>query len=859
MQSYGLWQNIIDKYLAPDSGVSEIATNGTRSIFFRKDGRRVEIENFFKSMEEYNNSIDELVTMVNKNRPENPEFLEEGSLYLSDGKVARCHIVLPPASIYPLVTIARKTTDLTTLEDIAYSGSMTTKMKNFLQAAVECRLTMVLSGSTGAGKDLHKDTIIPTPFGLKTMGDISVGDLVYDENGEQTKVLTKYAPLDETHYEIVLSNGEVVKAGQGHLWKVVRLDKYKKFSRKRKALIHDEDYLRESLEYSRGHKKLVTIKDFINSIEVEIDEDEVEKFILEDSDLFCKSYKVSKEKLEAFAEHNDEIKNALENESSKGIPYEVVLKSLSDDVLNSKDVIVLYKKEELLMAIFEENKRRFKKEKRRAFWKDRPVQIMTTQELYDEGVMTDSNKLRFAINKLSGPTENEHQELPIDPYTLGAWLGDGYSSAGRICGIDDEVFEKISDNEIITSESLDKNNVKTIGVKDLKRRLKEINVLDNKHIPTQYKIADENQRKELISGLLDTDGFIDIQGICYFDLTEKTLVEDIREVVASLGIKVSSIKVRKNSYKNELGEKVECKDSYMFSFISSEFLPLVKRKRERILSREEKDLSQQDRHSRIYIKEINIIKDFPEDYYCIGVESPTKMFLFGKTHTPTHNTTLLESLTKMWPDNARIGVVEDAPELALIQPNVFYLKSSVAKPGVGENQVATLQWCVAQLNRMRVDLIVIGETRGSEFANFLTAANSGCEGSLTTIHASEPRMALQKMNQFVNMAYSMPQRTINQNIANTIDIIIQLNKTIDGKYRCTSIEQVTTQLSNDDSATIALSPLFTYQPDSDTWKSFKPTDQLRELFMKKGYNEDFVKEAVPQQQTRGLGAGYRRF
>lgn len=220
--------------------------------------------------------------------------------------------------------------------------------------------------------------------------------------------------------------------------------------------------------------------------------------------------------------------------------------------------------------------------------------------------------------------------------------------------------------------------------------------------------------------------------------------------------------------------------------------------------------------------------------------------------TGSGKTTMLEAMTKYWPNNARIGVVEDAPELMLVQPNVVYLKSAVAKPGQNPNETASLSWGVAQLNRMRVDLIIIGETRGKEFADFLTAANSGCEGSMTTIHAENPAMCLQKMNNFVNQAQASPQRVINQNISATIDLIIQLNKTVDGKYRTTQIAEVSRQLSNDESATIATHPIFVYDKETDSWDYNKPSDQLMEILNSHGYTDSFVKESYYEEE-KSLG------
>lgn len=203
--------------------------------------------------------------------------------------------------------------------------------------------------------------------------------------------------------------------------------------------------------------------------------------------------------------------------------------------------------------------------------------------------------------------------------------------------------------------------------------------------------------------------------------------------------------------------------------------------------------------------------------------------------TGSGKTTFLEAMTKHWDEHIRVGVAEDAPELLLTQANVAYLKSSPWRPGTDPNDVATLEWCVQQLNRMRVDKIIVGETRGKELFNFLQAANSGCEGSLTTLHATSPKLCLQKMSQFVVQAMPQPVRVANQNIANTVDLIIQLEKMPDGSHKVTSIEEVSDILGDNESATIATTPLTKYNPKTGTWEgTFLISDHLREAFQNCG-------------------------
>ena len=211
--------------------------------------------------------------------------------------------------------------------------------------------------------------------------------------------------------------------------------------------------------------------------------------------------------------------------------------------------------------------------------------------------------------------------------------------------------------------------------------------------------------------------------------------------------------------------------------------------------------------------------------------------------TGSGKTTFLEAMAKEIPSSVRIGVVEDSPELALIQQNVCYLKSSPWKPGRDLNEEVTLDWCVRQINRMRTDLLIIGETRGKEFKEFITASNSGMEGSMTTLHANSPKLALQKMTQFVMEAQPQPVRVINTSIANSIDLIVQLDKYANGEYKTVSIEAITETLGIDDAATIATSPLTQYNKSTKSWSDrFLLPDKMRVKLESHGYDcNTFVK------------------
>lgn len=224
--------------------------------------------------------------------------------------------------------------------------------------------------------------------------------------------------------------------------------------------------------------------------------------------------------------------------------------------------------------------------------------------------------------------------------------------------------------------------------------------------------------------------------------------------------------------------------------------------------------------------------------------------------TGAGKTTLLEALTTEIPLDERVGVCEDTPELELQNPNTPYLNSVVRVPGMADGDVADLSWVVQQINRMRVDRVIIGETRGKEFFDFVVAANSGKPGSLTTIHANNGPAAMKKMSTFMYMAVDMSPRIINEMISEAVDIVIQLGtneKT--GAHKILSIHEVTDAISSGESPTIALNPLFVYDHDTDTWTKRYATDNLKNKISKFGYDPNSYTIAKAEEEFQHHGGG----
>ena len=157
--------------------------------------------------------------------------------------------------------------------------------------------------------------------------------------------------------------------------------------------------------------------------------------------------------------------------------------------------------------------------------------------------------------------------------------------------------------------------------------------------------------------------------------------------------------------------------------------------------------------------------------------------------TGTGKTTTLNALSAFIPGDERIVTIEDAAELQLQQEHVITLESRPSNiEGVGEIKIREL---VRNALRMRPDRIIVGEVRGAETLDMLQAMNTGHEGSLTTIHANTPRDALSRLETLVMTAgVELPHRAIREQIASAFDLLVQIQRLVDGSRRITHISEV---------------------------------------------------------------------
>lgn len=252
-------------------------------------------------------------------------------------------------------------------------------------------------------------------------------------------------------------------------------------------------------------------------------------------------------------------------------------------------------------------------------------------------------KYRVPICK---PVEYPQRELPIEPYLLGVWLGDGTSSKQEItCSNEDvdEMMYLLSDCSypIAAKKYVSRENKPWIiqvdnhgyngGVlpsNSFRKALKELNLLNNKHIPNVYLVSSIEQRKELLKGLMDTDGYCSKAGQCQFVQKERGLIYQVKELLSSLGIK-SCVK-RKTARCNG-------KDAgfvYFLTFFTSANDPCFKLGRK--VARLKAQLTPRMSDKSI----VNIEKIPNEPSKCIMVNNSNHLYLAGKNYTATHNSSI---------------------------------------------------------------------------------------------------------------------------------------------------------------------------------------------------------------------------
>lgn len=244
------------------------------------------------------------------------------------------------------------------------------------------------------------------------------------------------------------------------------------------------------------------------------------------------------------------------------------------------------------------------------------------------------------------------QNLPIDPYVLGLWLGDGCSRSGAITAGERDIYEIIDilktqqtqfdkltlhkyGEQVYTLRISVSDKIKTQSLNTL---LKLHNLYCNKHIPEIYLRSNREQRLALLQGLMDSDGYIDTTGNGSFTNTNLILADQVKGLIESLGYKASVIEYIPKLY------GIECAPCKTVMFRPIELVCKLSFKRSRIKCKEFINNSKL-RCQWHYIKNIKPIESIP--VRCITVDSPNNLYMCGKSYIPTHNTVLM-TIYALW-------------------------------------------------------------------------------------------------------------------------------------------------------------------------------------------------------------------
>ncbi len=395
----------------------------------------------------------------------------------------------------------------------------------------------VLLGGRGSGKELALDTPVPTPSGWTTMGELSVGDQVFDELGVPCRVLEIFDdPAPKTCYEITFSDGTAIRAGADHQW--------------------------------------VTWT------------------------------------------HRDRKQFLRHNESPVDFPTDWV-NFVQPAGLNRWGTEI-------------------------AAASPSGPQIRTTQEVVDTFYQpTARGDLNHCI-PLARSLQLQEAVLPIDPWLFGYWLGDG-ASAGACLHVgsedlawvnervralgepgwthEDKTAWRIYLTDRILREPYDLSRAGTFAA-----RLRNLGVIKNKHVPMLYLRASASQRAQLLSGLLDSDGYAGKGGQVEFTSTREQLALDVLELARSLSYMPTLSKGVATLYGVEIGPK------YRVTWRAHTNPFSMPRKRERWHPPAAQGLRTRHRMLRDFVQISS------EPMRCITVDSPNSMYLVSEAMIPTHNT-----------------------------------------------------------------------------------------------------------------------------------------------------------------------------------------------------------------------------
>ena len=528
---------------------------------------------------------------------------------------------------------------------------------------------IVIAARPALGKALALDTPLPTPTGWTTMGEVQEGDYLIGADGKPTKVVAATGVLhDRPCYEVEFDDGSVIVADAQHQWRTTTT------AARRQQQSRTGWYWPAEARQRLRSACAAALREPDRPVTA----------------------------AEVLATAGSEFRNLMHTAGrGVGLTAERVPVTVGGPKGPPRNAPAYRSRHALLMAM--------------ARQADRPMNaattvphpgITTTQEMARSVRAASDDRLNHAI-AVAAPAHLPDRSLPLPPYVLGAWLGDGTTCTASLTSADAEILAaveatgicaikikspsarlryrlKLPDPSPIAARECAvcgemfvprSSQVRTCGrvcggrsnsvhwrsmlgpaaapacascggtsaggrlcraCRDdhgsVQAILRSIGVLGRKHIPMMYLRASEQQRRELLAGLLDTDGDVTDKGAIQLSFTDRRLAMDARELILSLGYRVST------TTKAVRGRSEETSSCYTLNFTTADNLFWLSRKACR-------QVTQAGPKTRCrFVTAVRPVSSVL--LRCVQVDSTDHMYLAGQSWIPTHNSTLALDLAR---------------------------------------------------------------------------------------------------------------------------------------------------------------------------------------------------------------------
>jgi hypothetical protein len=539
---------------------------------------------------------------------------------------------------------------------------------------------VLIAGSTGAGKALALDTPVPTPSGWTTMGELRDGDMVFGADGQPCKVLKAHdVLLGEPCYEVEFDDGTVIVASGDHLW----------MTADRAARISMANAARHDAEPSRARDRLALLDGFI----AKGDPDE----LVTAAELAAEIDGRSME----FVSNVTRWRGVVPM-GSKPVTMRQYYRSTGKTVVKTRPARA-YRRGDLLAAL---QSRAYQQALGQRDKRTGP-RVVTTKEIRDS--LQVGGYVNHSIG-VCGALDQPEQELPVDPYVLGCWLGDGHSASAQFYCADSEIIANIESAGFeVRAQAWSRYAWGIIG---LRKGLRHLGVLNNKYVPAAYLRAAPKQRLALLQGLMDTDGNNGRNGQVQFTNTNRRLTEAVVELAVSLGHKAVLREGRATLNGRDCGPK------YVVTWTPPDPVFRLSRKLAR-----QRLTGHRGVQSVRYVVDVRPVPRRP--VRCITVDAPDHLYLASRACIPTHNSVSLNVLVTSLlmrnpPDKVRLILIDPKRVELTHYENVPHLITPVVTHPKRASEA--LAWAVREME-LRLETLAIAGVRN--IAAYNKAATDG--------------------------------------------------------------------------------------------------------------------------------------